>query len=320
MFSTKALTDESFPIAILRKETGKKALETIYYTEPSRKLRKPPTDFAKSMEEYVEPAKDYPGEYRLQPGYLFEMVPTVTAEGTTHPRFINFYLSTSNSGKSYQIANLCKHYKKMFPHDLIAYASANPIANDTNYSSDPELLEHIKEVDVINLESTIDFSNPDYKNSLWIFDDCDSGFSANMQDLDSRLTQEELDKLSVTEKQKALRMLKAKTEMASIWLNKSIIAFMKNGRKMNQSLAIVSHKPFSGVFENEVINEATGVVLFPASIQKGVLFRLMTEKMSISKAEAKALLERDWYRYDYLYLSHRTSHPFAMGLDFLKFL
>jgi hypothetical protein len=124
---------------------------------------------------------------------------TVIIPGEKNPRFINYYLSSSNSGKSYQIAALCRRYLEMWPNNLIAYASANPIENDKNYD---DIRHKIKEVDVINLESTIDFKEPQYHNSLWIFDDCDSGFSVSMEDLDKRLTKEELEKLSVTDKEK----------------------------------------------------------------------------------------------------------------------
>jgi hypothetical protein len=52
---------------------------------------------------------------------------TVIIPGEKNPRFINYYLSSSNSGKSYQIAALCRRYLEMWPNNLIAYASANPL-------------------------------------------------------------------------------------------------------------------------------------------------------------------------------------------------
>jgi hypothetical protein len=79
------------------------------------------------------------------------------------------------------------------------YASANPLSSDPNYS---DLVGKIRELDVLALESTIDFSQEEYHNSLWIWDDCDSGFTVSLEDLDSRLT-EELQNLSVTDRVKA---------------------------------------------------------------------------------------------------------------------
>jgi hypothetical protein len=60
------------------------------------------------------------------------------------------------------------------------------------------------------------------------------------------------------------------------------------------------------------LNEATGVVLFPASIKKNILKRFLVEKL-LEKDEAKAVIDDlDWYQYDFLYISHRTSRPFVL--------
>lgn len=203
MLSIKPISDDSYPIALLKEK--KKVLETIYFTEPTRKNKTQKIPFEKQIEEFLASPSDKENVYRLGEGYTFEMAPTITELSDTNPRFINFYLSASNSGKSFQIAQLCRRYLQMFPKNLIAYASANPIENDVNYD---DIRDRIRVVDVLNLESQIDFQDEQYRNSLWIFDDCDSGFSASMEDLDARLTKEEMDKLTVTEKQKALAMLK----------------------------------------------------------------------------------------------------------------
>lgn len=320
MLSIEAISDESFPVCLLTKVNNRgktKVKEIIYYTEPTRANNSQKISFENQIKEYL--IRHDNGHYKFKEQYKLEMVPTITTKGKTQPRFINFYLSASNSGKSYQIAQLCRNYLEMFPDNLIAYASANPIDNDVNYA---DIKDKIFEVDVLNLESTIDFSNPRYRNSLWIFDDCDSGFSASMEDLDTRLTPEELEKMSVSEKQKALKLLKAKCEIATEWVNKSIQSFMMNGRKMNQSVCVVSHKPNEGRFENKIINEASGVVLFPASIRKNILETFMIQKLSMAKDDAKELMSNNgpfkWFQYDYLYISHRTSRQFAIGVDFIK--
>lgn len=313
MLSLKVLNKDSYPIAVIKEE--KKVLETVYFTEPKRSSPDQKIPFEKQAEEYLDSSSKH-NEYHLAQGYTFEVVPTITVNSGTQPRFVNYYLSASNSGKSFQIAALCRRYLQMYPKNLIAYASANPIEKDINYD---DIRDKIHVVDVLNLESQIDFQDEQYRNSLWIFDDCDSGFSASMDDLDERLTSAELDKLTVTEKQKALNMLKKKIEIASEWINKSIKSFMMNGRKMSQSLCIVGHKPFEGRGENQIINESTGVVIFPASVKKNTLEDFLVKKLSFGKKEAADLLyENKWYRYEWCYISHRTSVPFVMSEYFIK--
>lgn len=317
MLSTHPLTEDSYPVALIKEVTGKKkVLETVYYTEPTRTFKKQSEPFESQVSKYLSNENPPIPDAVLLKGdkYAFEMVPTVGGE--KNPRFINYYLSSSNSGKSYQIASLCKRYLQQFPDNLIAYASANPLENDKNYD---EIRDKIKEVDVLNLESTIDFKDPAYHNSLWIFDDCDSGFSVSMEDLDKRLTPEEVEKLTVTDKVKAVKMLKAKCEAASEWVSKSIQSFMMNGRKFEESLCIVGHKPFEGRFENKIVNEATGVVLFPASIKKNLLVEFIIKKLSFDKHDAEAMMnDIEWFQYDFLYISHRTSRPFIITNDLIK--
>jgi hypothetical protein len=114
-------------------------------------------------------------------------------------------------------------------------------------------------------------------------------------------------------------MLKAKCEAASEWVSKSIQSFMMNGRKFNESLCIVSHKPFEGRFENKIVNESTGVVLFPASIKKNLLQRFIIEKLSFEKEEAAEMMKKlKWFQYDFLYISHRTSVPFIITSELIK--
>ena len=317
MFSIKQLTEDSYPVAVIVKKSSKKVKETIFYTEPTRTFKRQKIPFEKQIEYYLDEDHDVKIEdiLKLKDSFQFEMVPTCS-DSEKMPRFINYYLSASNSGKSYQIAALCKRYLQQFPKNVIAYASANDITNDKNYD---EVREKIKIVDVLNLQSTIDFSQEDYHNSMWIFDDCDSGFTVSMTDLDNRLTKEELDKLSVTDKQKALKMLKAKCETASEWVSKSIQSFMMNGRKFRESLCIVGHKPFEGRFENKIVGEATGIILFPASMKKNLLKRFIVEKLSFEKEDGEEMLkEIEWFQYDWLFLSHRSSRPFIITPDLIK--
>lgn len=318
MLSLKQITDDSYPVCVIVKKSTGKVLETVFYTEPTREFKKQKIPFETQVEDYIDDESEddeIEGMLVLKDKYAFEMVPTCN-NSEKMPRFINYYLSSSNSGKSYQIAKLCKRYIQQFPDNLIAYASANCITNDKNYD---EIRDKIKIVDVLNLQSTIDFSQEEYRNSLWVWDDCDSGFSVSMQDLDSRLTPEELDQMTVTDKQKALRMLKAKCEAASEWVSKSIQSMMMNGRKYNESLCIVGHKPFEGRFENKIVGEASGVVLFPASMKKNLLQEFIIKKLSFEKVDAEEILKKlDWFQYDFLFISHRSSKPFIITPDRIK--
>lgn len=323
MLSTKPLTVDSFPFALLKK--AEKVKETLYYTEPTRGSKLKPEPLEKVLKKYLSytPAA-IPGALELHEDYAFEMVPTISqvetkgvvTPGVKTPRFINYYIAPSNSGKSHNIANICRRYLEMWPNNIACYASANNIESDVNFDG---IREKIKVVDVLGLESTIDFTDPAYHNSLWIFDDCDSGFSVSMEDLDARLTREELQKMTVTDKQKALKMLKAKCDAASEWVSKSIQSFMMNGRKFSISLCLVAHKPYSGNFENKTVGEASGVIMFPASTKKNLLKKFAVEKLGLEKAEAALLIDGPtWYQYDFLYVSHRTSRPFAVTNSFLK--
>jgi hypothetical protein len=84
-------------------------------------------------------------------------------------------------------------------------------------------------------------------------------------------------------------------------------------------VCIVGHKPFEGRFENKIVGEATGIVLFPASMKKNLLARFITEKLSFEKQDAEDILKKlEWFQYDFLYISHRTSRPFILTSDFLK--
>ena len=76
---------------------------------------------------------------------------------------------------------------------------------------------------------------------------------------------------------------------------------------------------FDGGFENKIVNEASGIVLFPASVKKNTLKKFVVEKLSFDKYEAASLIDDPtWYQYDFLYISHRTSRPFAVTNSFLK--
>ena len=317
MFSLTQLTEDSYPIAVIVKNSTKKVVETVFFTEPTRKFKTQPTPFKEQIQDYLdnEPEVEIDEMLTLDERFSFEMVPG--CNGTvTMPRIVYYYLAPSNSGKSFQIAALCRRYTQQFPENTIAMASANDISKDVNYE---KIRDNIKIVDVINLNSIIKFDEEPYHNSLFIWDDCDSGFSVGLEDIDQNLTPVEVAKLSITEKNKNVRILKKQTENASLWVKKSIESFCSNGRKFNQSQCIVGHKPFSGTFENRVILEATGVVVFPASIDTVLLSRFIITKLGFTPEHVDEMLnELEFFRYDWLFLSHRSTKKFMITQNNIK--
>ena len=114
-------------------------------------------------------------------------------------------------------------------------------------------------------------------------------------------------------------MLKSKCEAATEWVNKSMQSFMMNGRKFRQSLCVVAHKPFEGRFENKIVGEATGVVLFPASMKKNLLQKFIVDKLGFEKDQAEELMKDiEWFQYDFLFISHRSSRPFIVTDNLLR--
>lgn len=317
MFSLHQLTDDSYPVAVIVKNSTKKVVETVFFTEPTRKFKTQPIPFEEQIQDYLDddPEVEIEDMLTLDGKFSFEMVPT--CNGTvTMPRFVNYYIAPSNSGKSFQIAALCRRYLQAFNENSIAYASANDITKDINYE---KIRDKVKIVDVINLNSIIKFDEDAYHNTMFIWDDCDSGFSVGFEDLDPTLGPEEAAKLSITEKNKNVRILKRQTENASLWVKKSIESFLANGRKFNESLCIVGHKPFSGTFENIIVLEATGVVVFPASIEGRLLSRFISNKLGYEPEHVDEMLnDLEWFRYDWLFLSHRTTKKFMITQNNIK--
>ena len=310
MFSLKKLTDDSRTVGVIRDKKDKKIMELIYFTERSRDLDESKCNFEKDVARYA--LKDRNGYFCFFTDYEVEMAPhnKVTQR---FPRFVNYYIAKSNSGKSYQIAQYIRHYLKAHPKNNVFYASANPLTNDQNYS---DLIEKVKEIDLMSLESVIDFK--ELKDCLFVFDDCDSMFSTSLTDLDDRLTEQNVKTLSVTEKNKALKMLKNKSEDVRYYLNESIKSLLNCGRKNNISVINVAHKYNDGPFQMMMISESTGIVLFPYTTTSAIFGNFLLNKLSFSKAEVKCIQNNiQFYQYDFFYVNNSGSR-FIMTNDRLK--
>ena len=56
-------------------------------------------------------------------------------------------------------------------------------------------------------------------------------------------------------------------------------------------------------------------------MKKNILQKFSIEKLGMEKHEAVEVFTKwDWYKYDWLYISHRTSVPFVITLERLKLL
>ena len=309
MFSFKILNKESRTVGII-KNKEKKTVELLYFTEKTRDLKGIDYDFDSVFKKYGK--KTSKGYFTLENDYTFEMAPhnKVTEK---FPRFVNYYLAKSNSGKSYQIADSIRKYLKAFPVNQIYYASANPLSNDKNYS---DLIEKINEIDLMQLNSVIDFK--ELKDCLVVFDDCDSMFSTSLSDLDERLTEENIKELSITQKNKALKMMKNKSEDVQYFLKESIKSLLNCGRKNNISIINVGHKYNDGAFQMVMISESTGVILFPYTTTKSIFSTFLTNKLSFDKDEVKEILSTlEFYQYDFFFVNNSGSR-FIMSNDTIK--
>lgn len=311
MFSTKALNKESRTVAIVLKGDPSKTVLTIWFTERSR-------DSPPSQDTFREDTAKY-FSYSDTEGYQLKNPTKHRIEMTPHsrlsdkfPRFVNYYLAKSNSGKSYNIAQLCAKYLEVFPKNTIVYVSANPLENDTNYT---KLGDRILEVDVLKMEASM--AHTEFRDCLIIFDDCDAAFSTNMEDLDERLTPDALKELSPTDREKARNMLRKRAGEVPKLVNESIKTMMLCGRKNNISLAIVGHKTNDGVLQMKILGESSGVILFPYSTKRELTRTFLEKKLSFSKADADHLVKLPWYQYDFLYVNS-TGSQFIITPDRIK--
>lgn len=156
-------------------------------------------------------------------------------------------------------------YHNTYPNSLIFYISACDLELDPSYDSSRK---YIDQIDVFQLNSAIDFkSMKDIQNSLFIYDDCDSGFSTDIGHrlIFPEMTDEEYEELPLKNKKQITKEIKDKTEIVDIYVKQSLLSMIKNGRKMGISILYVSHKPFDGIMQTSMCSECTSVVLFPAS-------------------------------------------------------
>lgn len=311
MFSFNSLSDDSRTVARIV-DKKKKTKETLYFTEKSRDLKGVPDDFDRKFRKYGnKTSKSGGGFYTLDDGFAFEMIPhsKVTQK---FPRFVNYYLAKSNSGKSFQIATYIRAYLKEHPKNTVYYASANPLRNDDNYK---DLVDddRVQEIDLLSIDTVIDFKQ--LRDTLLVFDDCDSALPASLSDLDPDI---DPSRLSVADKVKGAKLLKNKTQGIKTNLSDSIISLLNCGRKNNISIIAVGHKYNDGDFQCKLISESTGVVLFPYTTTRAIFSTFLINKLSFNKEEVKDIeTNLEFFQYDFFFVNN-SGKRFIMTNDTLK--
>ena len=154
-----------------------------------------------------------------------------------------FYLTgASGSGKSYYASGLAQQYSKQYPKNDIYLFSA--------VKSDP-ILDKIKKLMRIDLkkfmEQEIDIE--DFKDSLVIYDDCDSLPDKNI-------------KKKVTSLQDRI---------------------LQEGRHWNISAIITSHLSCAGKETKMILSEAHSITFYPMSLQGRNLKYLLEQYMGLDK-------------------------------------
>ena len=195
---------------------------------------------------------------------------------TSKERDVLYIFGQSGSGKSYYVYLYALNYKKCYPK--------NPIYVFSTLESDKEGLDKIKGIKRIKLnkEFTDDIMIPtdEFKNSLIIFDDVD-----NISD----------------------KPLKKK-----VWAY--LNTFLQTGRHFNISLAITFHVSAGGNETKMIINEATSITWFPATIGGRNLKYMLDSYLGLDKEQIKKIkkLESRWITiiksYPKVILSEKTAY------------
>ena len=288
MFTNNQITKGSIKIA-------KDADNTFYYTDLTRE----------------EASKDFeklPDTIISNDGFK------PTAPTSIKQRFVTMLLGSAGCGKSFYVNKLVKDYKENYPNGEIFYISACDLDEDPSYE---ESRKYINEIDVFKMETSIDFKAFNaFEKSLVIFDDTDSAFSTS-QDyklVAPNMTKEEYDKLPIKSKKQISNEIVDKCNMASVNVNNTLLSLIKNGRKFNISVLYISHKPFDGRIQSNMISECTSIVLYPSSTNRDTLKTFLNKKLSLNKDQAKRLMTfKKWYMYDYLEIFYRVSRPFFVS-------
>ena len=165
----------------------------------------------------------------------------------TKERDVLFVIGQSGSGKSYFVSNYAKEYKKLH--------SKRSIYVFSTLAEDKDGLDRIPKI--IRIPLNADFTNDDiipteeFKDSLVIFDDID-----NLHD-------------------------KKTKEVVWKYLNN----FLQTGRHYKISLCITFHVGCAGASTKMILNEATSITYFPATIGGRNLKYLLDSYLGMDKKQ-----------------------------------
>lgn len=341
MFSLKPLDKEysrSFAVIIQKKYNSSKevisrnVVETIYHTELMRDRDIDENyDFTKNIQKYCKSTDN--DEWILKDEYEYEMA-CHNRVSKGFERFIKIIYGPSGSGKTYTLAKLIKRFKQVFPKNEIIYASVNDVANEPAFDSlttKQEVIDEktkkksikdvsiIKEISLQKIENPIDVFDPVFKDSLVLFDDLDANCGVfSYTDLDPTLTPEKFKDMSIKDKSQITNLVKRKMEVVSTFMKQSAISIVFNARKQRINFCYIFHAFFNNKFENELLGEASSVVIFPQKADKSTLGRWLRTKLLFDKEEANYLINRPWRRWDFCEIDLTSSRKFSIMNDTLK--
>ena len=345
MFSLKVVDEDftrSFGVIIQKDPKGstRKVVETLYHTEL---VRDRGVDYDKESKDFNDKMyKTYcssieGGEYILKDNFEFEMAcHDKVTKG--FERFIKIIYGPSGSGKTFTLAKLIRKYRQAFPQNSIIYASVNDVKNEPAFDSlvepvldtngkplidkatgKPQTKSIIREIDLKKIDTIIDVFAPEFKDSLLLFDDLDANTGVfSYTDLDPNMTPEKFKELKIAEQAKITDLVEKKMEVVSRFLKATAKSVIFNARKQRINFAYIFHAFFNNRFENELLGEATSVVVFPQKADKATLTRWLSSKLLFSKAEAAYLTNRKWRKWDFLEIDKSTGQKFALMNDTLK--
>lgn len=342
MFSLKAIDKDfsrSFGV-IVDKAANREVVETLFHTEYLRDRNidfvTEAAKFDRGMAKYCKSRDD--DEYILKPQYEFEMA-CHSAVTKGFERFIKVVYGPSGSGKTYTLAKLIGRFKQAFPQNDIIYASVNDVKNEPAFTDlvEPVLDEAgkptkdedgkpitksiIKEIDLAKIDTVIDVFQPEFKDTLLLFDDLDANTGVfSYTDIDPSMTQERFKSLSIKEQAQITSLVEKKMEVVSRFIKLTAKSVIFNARKQRINFAYIFHAFFGNRFENELLGEASSVVIFPAKADEATLKRWLVTKLLFTKKQAESLMERKWCKWDFCEIDKTTGRKFIMMNDTLKML
>ena len=214
-------------------------------------------------------------------------------------REVIFIGAPSGCGKSYQIANLIKSYKKQYPDNEVYFLSFKK--HDVAFE---DLYDEMTQIPLYQLTNAIDPNN--FEDCLFIFDDClEMSDTINPEDMEmvgpngKPLTQAQI-----------VRKLKDVRSVTEDLIKQSIINITTLGRSRKISLVLTTHNLRSGNYiSRQILPEITGLFVFARNLSK--LKDFLTVYQSHLDKNAIQTILRELFNsnaeYSYLFINQVTN-------------